>query len=105
MLLTNGSEGLSKNVVDGVLTAFYGADFHETVTHEGSFLKVNDLDILLRLFNQVVGLQESLNITFDFLVNHLENVSLPGEDISDEELEEGLVLSDELGQVHISQGT
>jgi hypothetical protein len=30
---------------------------------------------------------------------------LPGEDISDKGLEEGLVLSDELGQVHISQCT
>jgi hypothetical protein len=50
----------------------------------------------LRPFNQVVGLKESLDSSFNFLINLLGNVSLPGEDISDKRLEKRLILGDEL---------
>lgn len=105
MLLTNRGKGLSKDIVNCCFTATNGTNSHETVTHKRGFVQLNDLNEPLRSFNQVVGFKESLNGSLNFLVDLFRNVGLSWEDISNKRLEKRLILGDELGEVHISQGT
>lgn len=105
MLLTNRGKGLSQDIVDGCFTATDGTDSHKTVTHKRSFVQLDDLNEPLGSLNQVVGFKESLNGCLDFLVDLFGNVGLSWEDISNKRLEKRLILGDELGEVHISQGT
>jgi hypothetical protein len=99
------SESLSQDVHNGGLTATYGTDDHETVTYEGSLVELDDLDEPLWLVEQVLLSHELSNGLLDLLIGLLLDISLSWEDISEEGKEEWDILSDELGQVHISQGT
>ena len=103
--LSNFSEGISQSVHNGSLTATYGTDDHETVTYERGLVKLNDLDEPLWLIEQVVLSHELSDGTLNFLIGLLFDISLSWEDISEKRKEEWDILSDELGQVHISEGT
>jgi hypothetical protein len=75
----NVTKGLSKNVHDGSLTATGSTNKHETVTHEGSLVQLNDLNVPggNRLQVQAHGSgssDEILNALLDLLVLLVRNV-------------------------------
>lgn len=93
---SGGAKSLGQNVVNCGLTAAYGADSHETVTHKGCLVKLDNLNEPLRLLSKIVLLKEGLNSQFDFLIDLLGDVGLFWEDISNQRLEKWLILGDEL---------
>jgi hypothetical protein len=75
------------------------------VTYDGSLIELDNLNEPLWFIQQVVFSQELSDSSLDFLIGLLLNISLIWEDISEKRKEKWDILSDELGQVHISQGT
>lgn len=75
------------------------------MAHEGCFIELDDFNEPLGSFDKVILLEEHTDGSLNLLVDLLRNVSLLREDISYQRLEEGLILGDELGKIHISQGS
>ena len=68
-------------------------------------MQLDDLDNPIRTVIEIVGLNDLLDFSLDIFVDLLFNLGLLREDILKKLLEEWDILSDELGQVHITKGS
>jgi hypothetical protein len=75
------------------------------VTHKRSFVKLDDLDEPRVNMLEAVLVHEFLDGFLDTFIDLLLNAGLLREDISQQGQEQRNILSDELGEVHISEGT
>jgi hypothetical protein len=75
------------------------------MTHERGFVELDDLDEPRVNMLQAVLNHQFLDGLLDTVVDLLLDAGLLGEDISKQGQEKWDILSDELGEVHISQGT
>jgi hypothetical protein len=99
------TQSIGEGVHNGGLSRSYGTNNHESVTHDRGLIKLDDLNEPILDLREVVLLDQSSNSTLYFFVDFLWNVVLFWEDISQERQEEWNILSNELGKVHISQGS
>mmetsp|Transcript_44095 Transcript_44095/g.42770 ORF Transcript_44095/g.42770 Transcript_44095/m.42770 type:complete len:971 (-) Transcript_44095:205-3117(-) len=83
-----------------------GSYDHVAMSDEGGFIELDDFEEPGASFpiEQVVLLHEGLHGAFHILVDLLGDVLLAREDVSQQLLEQGLILSHQLGQVHVPQG-
>jgi hypothetical protein len=75
------TESISKSVHNSGLTTSDRSDNHESMTHKGSFIKLNNLNEPIFNFKEVVFLKESSNGSLDLLIDFLWNVLLLWENI------------------------
>jgi hypothetical protein len=75
------TKGISESVHDSSLSATDSSDNHESVTHKGGFIKLNDLDEPVLYFLKVVFFQESSDSSFNILVDFLWDSVLLWENI------------------------
>ena len=75
------------------------------MTYEGSFVKLDNLNEPFLLVLEVSFLHEVSDILFHFFVFLLGWVIILWEDILKKGSEKWNIISDELGQVHITKGT
>ena len=75
------TKSISKSIHNGSLTTTNSSDNHESMTYEGGFVKLDNLNEPIFNFKEIVIFKKSSDGSLNLFVNLLWNIALFWEDI------------------------